>query len=181
MRAAALAIAAFTLAACGQPSRPETPPEETPGADIVSQDGYGGVRIGMTIEEATAAVGHPLALDPALDDDNACITFRLVESDQEGQPIFMAEEGRVTRVSFYQGATARTPEGVGVGSTGAAVRAAYPNVREQPPPYDAPPAHDLVAWTTPERAGYRFEVGDDGVVRALHAGGPSILYIEGCA
>jgi hypothetical protein len=93
----------------------------------------------------------------------------------------MAEDGRVTRVSFFGRAQARTPEGAGVGSTDAEVRAAYPGAIEEPAKYAPPPAHDLVVWTTPQQAGYRFEIGQDGRVAIMHAGGPSILYVEDCA
>lgn len=173
MRRAVLALALVSFAGC-------SPPADRDGArEIVTDAGYAGVRIGMTLDEVQAAVGHPLDFDEPLDDPNACRSFSLAPGEEQAS--FMAEANRVTRVSFLDARPpARTPEGVGVGSTAAAVRAAYPNAIEQPAPYDEPPAHDLVVWIAPEQSGYRFEIGQDGRVHTLHAGGPSILYVEGC-
>lgn len=175
MRAGLALVCAVWLCACSA--------QQT--GDVVTADGYGPVRIGMTLAEAEAAVGHPLALDDVLAEH--CESFGITVQPngaggafEQGYPVFEAEDGRVTRVSFYGAPTARTPEGVGVGSTNTEVRAAYPNAVEAPAYYVDPPAHDLIVWLQPQTRGYRFEVGKDGVVHSFHAGGPSILLVEGC-
>ena len=75
----------------------------------------------------------------------------------------------------------RTAQNVGVGSTDAEVRTAYQNVIEEGAHYNPPPAHNLLIWTTPDQSGLLFEVGETGIVTAVHAGSPSIRYMEGCA
>lgn len=179
MRWGPVAIAALALAACAhEPVQPPATP--SPSAISISPDAFGDVRIGMSVPEASAALGAELVADMPFDDPNACQTMH--ETGVENPPLsFMAQDGRIARVTVYEGAPLiRTAEGVGVGSSGAAVRAAYPNAIEESAPYDEPPAHDLIVWAEPEVRGLRFEVNKMGKVVAMHAGGPSILYIEGC-
>lgn len=178
MRLLALA-AAIALAACqwdppAQGARDlSTPPLET--------SGYGAVHIGMTLAEARAASGQALDQNVADEDSAACQEqpFTLAGGDKL---YLMFEEGRLTRITATdEAAHVRTAQNVGVGSTDEEVRTAYSGVTEQPAKYEDAPAHDLIAWTTPDQSGLRFEIGAEGRVKAVHAGGPSILYVEGCA
>ena len=107
------------------------------------------------------------------------VEYRTADGDQLW---LMFEDDRLTRITASENGThARTAQNVGVGSTDAAVRAAYRTVVEQGAHYDVPPAHNLIVWTVPDQTGLLFEVNGQGVVTAVHAGGPSILYMEGCA
>jgi hypothetical protein len=180
VRFAALAFAFLALAACQQ-----NPPAHGARDDSVpplTADGYGDLRIGMSIADARRVSGQPLdaeALEPEIPGACSEQQYRAADGDQLW---LMFEQDRITRITAGGEAPhTRTEQNVGVGSTDAEVRAAYPDVIEQPAKYDDPPAHDLVAWTTPQQSGLRFEVNAQGVVSAVHAGGPSILYVEGCA
>jgi hypothetical protein len=94
----------------------------------------------------------------------------------------MFEGDVITRITASTEAPhTRTAQNVGVGSTDAEVRTAYQNVIEEGAHYNPPPAHNLIIWTTPDQSGLLFEVNEQGVVTAVHAGGPSIRYMEGCA
>lgn len=193
MRAAALALLLVTLAACSPPATTTTSTSTSTAAvtsapapkapETVTPEGFEGIHIGMTLANASTVVGHDIQPDGNDEDSGACLTFHTSATDDPtGQASFMAENGKVTRVSFDETMiNVHTPEGVGVGSTDAEVRAAYPHLNEQPAKYDDPPAHDLIVWTHAHSAGYRFEIGADGKVNALHAGGASILYVEGCS
>jgi len=180
VRSAALAFALLTLAACQQDPPAQGAPDAS--APTLTPEGYGEVTIGLPIADARRVSGQPLdaeALEP--DIPGACSEqqYRTADGDQLW---LMFEQDRITRITAgSQAPHARTAQNVGVGSTDAEVRAAYPDAIEAPAKYDAPPAHDLIAWTTPEQSGLRFEVNAQGVVTAVHAGGPAILYVEGCA
>jgi hypothetical protein len=173
--------ALLILAACQQD--PPVQGARDDSAPLLTAEGYGPVSIGMTLEDARTASGAPLNEGGGVTDEDAhyCQEQPWVLAD--GDKLYlMFEEGRLTRISADSDAThVRTAQNVGVGSTDAEVRAAYQDAAETPAKYDDPPAHDLTAWIAPDQAGLRFEVNEAGLVTQVHAGGPSILYVEGCA
>lgn len=177
MRIAAVLLAALTLTAC-QPSAPSQGASSNP---VLTVDGYGDMRIGMTLAEARQASGLPLDA-PGIENEPGGCNEQPYPTPSGDELWLMFEGDRLTRITANENATrTRTRENVGVGSTDADVRAAYRTVVEQGAHYDDPPAHNLIAWTVPDQSGLLFEVNDQGVVTAVHAGGPSILYMEGCA
>lgn len=145
-------------------------------------EGYGAMHIGMSLADARTASGQALNA-PGIDDDpNGCLEQQFQTTD--GDKLFlMFEAGRLTRITASEGAPhTRTAQNVGVGSTDAEVRTAYQNLAEQPAKYADAPAHDLIAWSdAAHQSGIRFEIDAAGKVTAVHAGGPSIIYVEGCA
>ena len=95
----------------------------------------------------------------------------------------MIEDGRVSRITVASGGKAvRTGEGLRLGATEAAVRAAYRDKLEvEPHKYVNAPAKYLTAWAVPGERGVRYETDSEGLVSEIHAGGPSIRYVEGCS
>ncbi|MDX2277124.1 MAG: hypothetical protein NW206_16880 [Hyphomonadaceae bacterium] len=180
MRLAAL-VSILALAACQRDAPPQEPTEAA--APVLTVEGYGSVRIGMTLEQARAATGAALDQGAGVTDEDAeyCQEQRWTLAD--GDKLYlMFEQNRLTRITADSGAPhVRTAENVGVGSSDADVRGAYQGLIETPSEYSAPPAHDLIAWTKPDRTGIRFEVNEAGIVTQVHAGRASILYVEGCA
>lgn len=179
MRALALALILVTIGACDQ--QPAAPVgEQPPPALILSAEGYGPVLVGMTISEAEAALGIGLLPGGALEPE-ACETYAPApEAGHDGIRI-MTQQGQITRISDHGTVGVRTEQGVGVGSTDAEVRAAYPNATQEPAKYDPPPAHSLTAWTVPDQSGLRFHVSAEGVVTEVAGGDESILLVEGCS
>ena len=105
--------------------------------------------------------------------------------------LVLVEEGRLSRITAMSGSDVETDNGLRVGATAAEVRAAYGAlVNAEPHEYQDPPAEYLTIWTRggasggeaapPDSRGIRYEVGDNGKVAFIHAGGPSIQYVEGC-
>ena len=207
MRAAIL-VSAMLLAGCGgaesegrdsqvEPanlSEAAPAPRTAPPArsePVLTAEGFGPLRIGMTRAEVVAALGE--------DDDSEAVGGPDPESCDEFRParapaglLVMIEAGRLTRISLVDGSTVKTDRGLGLGATAAAVRAAYgPALQAEPHKYEDAPAEYLSVWAkdapkdekspAPETArGIVYEVGSKGVVQAISGGGPSILYVEGC-
>jgi hypothetical protein len=178
VRALALALL-FTLAACQQD--PPAQGARDASAPPLTVEGYGDLKIGMPVAEARRISGQPLNVPGIEDTPGACNEqeYRTADGDQ----LWVMFEGDViTRITASTEAPrTRTAQNVGVGSTGAEVRAAYQNVIEEGAHYNEPPAHNLLIWTVPNQSGLLFEVNEQGIVTAVHAGGPSIRYMEGCA
>ncbi len=187
-------LAVLALAACGEPKPAEkaeapataAPAEPTPvDPNLLTPDGIGVIRIGQSVGEVQALSGMS---DTPIADPSGCNIFH--PSRAPAGVMVMAELGHVTRITLHEGATVKTAKGFGVGSEGAAIKAAYGGgVIVQPSKYEPAPAQDLYVWAKggstqyvadPEARGVRYEVGADGKVTAVHAGGPSIQLAESC-
>jgi hypothetical protein len=105
--------------------------------------------------------------------------------------LLMVEAGRLTRISLIREAKVKTDRGLGLGVPAAAVRAAYGGkVGATPHKYVEAPAEYLTVWAKgggpadqavpPHSRGIQYVVDQTGKVATIHAGGPSILYVEGC-
>lgn len=172
----------------GKMATPAQPRVPTPL--LVTGSGWGPLGIGMTLGQVTEALGADA--DPEAvggPEPGICDEFR-PERAPEGT-LVMIENGRLSRISLINDSALKTERGFGVGSTAAEIKAAYGGaVVSQPHKYQAAPAEDLFVWAEggstgyvqdPDARGVRYEVGTDGVVIAVHAGGPSIQLVEGCA
>jgi hypothetical protein len=204
LRNPALAAAALLLVACGGS---DTGASRAAGNDmaaapaeadlvkaaqegqILSPKGWGPLRIGMSKAQVTAALGpdaNPDAVGGA--DPDQCDEYRPVRAP--GGMRVMIEGGRLTRISLSRDAAIRTTHGVSIGDTGEKARAAGGTAAiVEPHKYTPPPAQSITIWDGPRRAGYvdnpdtrgfRFETDPNGRVTQIHAGGPSIQYVEGC-
>jgi hypothetical protein len=159
---------------------------------VLTAEGFGPLRIGMSRAEVVKALGEdddPEAVGGP--DPESCDMFR-PERAPQGM-LVMIEAGRLTSIALVDGSKVRTDRGLGLGSSAADVRAAYGEaLRAGPHKYEAAPAEYLTAWakdgprgdeyeTAPTARGIRYEVGGQGRVQVIQAGGPSIQYVEGCA
>jgi hypothetical protein len=196
-------VAALALAACGgetpappAPAEPvvEAPVTPAPAADAnaITSQGWGALKIGMTLDEVTAAAGpdsDPEAVGGA--DPAGCDQFRPANAP-EGVLVMM-ESGKLTRISLVEMSDIKTDKGLGIGDTADVVKAAYgaAAVTVTPHKYAPAPAEDIIAWDGGPRnepyvedaaaRGVRYEIDATGKVGAIHAGGPSIQLVEGCS
>ena len=165
------------------PAAPQTAP-------ILTADGFGPLRIGMTLADVVTTYGPDS--DPGSvggPEPESCDQFRPARAPAD--LLVMIEEGRLTRISLLSGSEVKTDRGLHLGLSGAQIRAAYgPELRAEPHKYADPPAEYLTVWTrggpgadgiaSEGSRGIRYEIGSDGNVATIHTGGDSIQYVEGC-
>lgn len=193
-RFALLPALALALAACAKPdpSAPDAPvpspsdvpsPAETPPADTawtVLPGGYGPLRVGMTPAEAAAAAGQPVRYAPQ--GEGTTCGYAALDSATARHAWLMFNEGTLARVDVHDGSTVRTPEGIGLGSTEAAVEAAYPGLRRAPNKY-VPDGEDLTVLAPGDSTRrYVFETSPEGTVTSFRGGRmDEVMWIEGCS
>ncbi len=205
MRLTLAALLALGLAACEPaaeaptpPAAPEAPLERTPPSELeppavapLTAEGWGPLRIGMTVAEVEAAMGADSDPDSVGGPDpESCDQFR-PERAPEGL-LVMIVDGRLDRISVFEPATLVTDRGLGVGATAAQVKSTYGDALSiEPHHYIGLPAEYLTAWVggrpanpylqDPAARGVRYETSAEGLVEQIHVGGTSIQYVEGCA
>ena len=146
--------------------------------DRVSAEGFGGVRVGMTVEEASNA--HGSALSPAVsiaDDERSC--YYVFPRGAVGPVSFMIVDGRVARVDIDHPGPV-TEAGVGVGSAESEVQSAYAGrIKVSPHKYTGPEGHYL----TLEQGDFVIIFETNGTqVTSYRAGKlPEVAWVERCS
>jgi hypothetical protein len=142
----------------------------------------------MTKDEVIAAVGDTRSPDAASIPGSECVEFQ-PQRAPDGLWV-MLEAGKLTRITVGDMSTVKTDKGLGIGDTPDAVVAAYADAKRSPHKYQDAPAEYITWWTSPRSEPYVqdetargivYEIDGTGKVGAIHAGGPSIQYVEGCA
>ena len=188
------------LVACSSetdtPTEPVPPPAATdPTAAAttgvtLTGEGWESLRIGMTRAEIVEALGEDANPDAVGGPDpESCDQFRPERAPES--MLLMVENDRLTRISLTDPSEIMTDKGLRVGDTAERVKAAYGDqARVTPHKYQDAPAEYVTVWSRSGGEGYVedgdargivYEIGSDGTVMAIHAGGPAIQYVEGCA
>ncbi|HEY1073028.1 hypothetical protein [Brevundimonas sp.] len=191
-------VALLALAACNAPEAAKAPeakaaesaaPVEAAAAAVLTPQGYGPLKIGMTQAEVDAAVGPPPA--DVASDPSECRHYQAPNAPQG--LLVMMEKGVLTRLTAVTGSTLQTEDGMGVGDGGEQLKARFGAAASVTPhKYQEAPAAYVTVWpgaghllntyvSDPAARGLVFEIGQDGKVAAIRAGGPSIQYVEGCS
>lgn len=149
--------------------------------DRVSLEGVGPVRVGMTLEEASAAAGQGISEVPgsgAGSDPAAC--YYAVPDTGEPKVSFMVVDGQIARVDVEEGSGARTISGIGVGAPEADVLATYGDrIVVEPHPYDE--GGRYLRYVPDDRArSLVFETDGAKVVRYRSGDADAVSAVEGC-
>lgn len=153
---------------------------QAPG--LLTPDGWGPLRIGMSRAEVAAAAGDDARPDAVGGPDpQTCDEFRPREAPVG--VLVMIQNGILTRISVSRTSDISTPAGIRVGDSGAAVLTEYGShaVVEAHQYWEAP-ARYVTVWreSDGDRRGIRYEINADDEVAHIRGGGPSIEYVEGC-
>jgi hypothetical protein len=164
------------------PATPSTPAADT--SWTLRLDGAGPLRVGMTTDEARAALGGDLAMNP----DNAQHPEGADRCDYPRSArlpagvMVMVQGQRVVRVEVDSGAVA-TAEGARIGDAEARIQQLYPGrVTVQPHKYTD--GHYLVVRpaAASDTANLLIFETDGRVVQRFRAGQkPQVEYVEGCS
>ncbi|MBW4331343.1 hypothetical protein KY084_10710 [Stakelama sp. CBK3Z-3] len=165
---------------------------DSSGARPLLPTGWGPLRIGMTKAAVSAALGPDSNPDDVNGPDPAsCEIYRPADAPQ-GMTVMLVD-GRLARITLARGSDVKTSTGIGIGSPVSAIGRAYgARAKSSPHQYADAPAEYRTVWSTgggggqayvqdPSARGIRFEVNEEGRVQFIHAGGPAIQYVEGCA
>jgi hypothetical protein len=153
--------------------------------DTLTAYGWGPLRIGMTRAEVVAAAGpdaNPNAVGGP--EPESCDQFR-PRSAPAGL-LVMVERDTLTRISLSRSVAVVTDAGFAVGDSAAAVERHYGNrAVSTPHKYQSAPARYVTVWIrgrppASSARGIVYEIGGDDRIMHIHAGGPSIQYVEGC-
>ena len=159
--------------------------ESAPEDALLSPDGWGPLRIGMSRDEIVAAVGedaNPGAVGGP--DPEACDQF--APTGVPAGMLLMVENDTLTRITLMRGSHVRTERGFALGDSASAVIEGHGALAVRTPhKYRDEPSAYITVWRTPPGGaaparGIVYEVHDDGLVALIHAGGESIQYVEGC-
>ncbi len=150
-------------------------------AATITTGGLGPVRVGMTVEEATAAAGLAMIAptDSAPAASPGCGFARVDGFDGVG---FMLIDGVIARVDVFSGSTS-TASGAQIGSTEDEIKTLFPDVITVSPHQYVDGNYLTLTPTAENLTDFRVVFETDGqVVTGYRAGRvPQVEWIEGCA
>jgi hypothetical protein len=147
----------------------------------LTPDGYGPAKIGMTIKQASKALGIPLVTSNDEQPNPDC--YHVQPKSGPTELAFMIQAGRIVRVSLYNGpSTIHSDRGIALGDPIDKVRKAYgKDLSDEEHEYLGPVGRYLTFWDEKKQRGMRYETDTEGKVDKIHAGGTAIQLIEGCS
>lgn len=153
-------------------------------------DGIGPVKIGMTLEEASAAVGREVTVEEnsLLQEEESSCGFADVQGGPTGLSFMVLRdspgaEWRIYRVDVFDSSGIATGGGVRIGATEGEVKQVYGDqLKVEPHEYTGPEGHYLVL-DVDGVGGYMllFETDGTKVLQFRSGNDEAVRYPEGCA
>lgn len=173
-RMMAAAIVAFVCTSCG-PKEPYT----------VTEDGFGPVTLGMSVEQAERLLGVRLVKDTYLDHEEC--RYHTPATGYRGLS-FMTSLGKIVRIDVHGSkdpanpVTIATREGAKTGDTETVVLRLYKGrIKVSPHFYGGLPSHYLRLYDDAGKVRLIFETNDAGFVTMYRSGRePEVEFVEGC-
>ena len=156
-----------------------TQPAAPQGQPVAGFAGYGPITVGMTPDEANAAMALDLRILNPGEEGEPCY-YLLPGGDFEADPAFMVSEGRIARVDINEPGIA-TAEGAQVGDPEARIMQLYPAAEVEPHKYGDEGDHYLTVYDAGRTHAIVFETWDGGVKQIRAGKLPEARYIEGCS
>jgi hypothetical protein len=144
-------------------------------------NGWGGVQVGMTIEQASQAAGVKFILDKDVH-RNGC---RYAQPPQRLKDVsLLLTNGRVARIDIGAGSLIKTRRGAGVGDSEDRIKALYPGrIEVARHEYNSQGHYLTFVPTSARHQAYRvvFETDGQKVVNYRVGKLPEVSYAEGCS
>ena len=156
------------------PPPPPAEPAESAGKWQVTAAGIGGVRAGMSLEEANVILDNALTIPAKLEECD------YVQLKSPKNVAFMVEKGEISRVEIRPGSTITTVAGAKNGDSEDRIKSLYPGIEIKPHKYTD--GHYLEF--TPKNGGNNrivFETDGKKVLRYQSGRLPAVEYVEGCS
>jgi hypothetical protein len=167
----AAVLLAAAIAGCG-------PQAKAPTGPVVTGEGYAGVKFGMTVAQAEAAIGSKLK---SIGEGEGNCTYVEPEGPLKGA-LFMVVDGTIARLDVQENTTIVTDTGAKVGDAEQHVLDLYKgHTAVQPHKYTGPEGHYVLVLGADGKAQIVFET-DGGKVVSYRAGRqPEVEWVEGCS
>lgn len=143
--------------------------------------GIGSVKIGMTVKEASKAIGQML-IGSRDDPDNDCYFVR--PKNESLGILFMVTGDRIARIDIIDNSAISTVEGARIDSTEAEVKKMYAgNIEVTPHVYTDNAYYFTIRSKDAKYSNHRliFETGNGRISRFRAGKLPEVEYIEGCS
>jgi len=154
--------------------------ESSNGKDYrAGMNGYGPVRVGMTVRQVEHAIGRKLVIPPEYENE-VCQYVDLGGGDGLEGTDAMLWSGRVVRLDFRSNGI-KTISGLAIGDPVEKIKTIYRDrVTKEPHAYIAPDGFYYTIYSSNRKYGVRFETDQD-LVTGFYAGrSDAIELVEGC-